>query len=195
MRFASPPIRETSLSSFETCIIPVLQHEGFLSDDKADSGGITKYGISLAYLLDLSPVDGDINRDGKTDSQDIRSLTLDRAKELYKHGWWDKYGYDAIQDIRVATKVLDLAVNMGASQAHKLVQRAVGVKDDGILGADSLRAINAAIPDKLLSRISDQAMTFYVDLTFTRISKMGLAEGGKFLKGWLRRAYDPIEVN
>lgn len=183
------------MSNFEKCIVPVLQHEGFLSDDKADTGGITKYGISLAYLLDLLPVDGDINHDGKTDSQDIRSLTLDRAKELYKHGWWDKYGYDDIEDLRVATKVLDLAVNMGASQAHKLVQRALGIEADGILGAHSKQAINSTPAGQLLSRISDQAMAFYVDLTFTRISKMGLAEGGKFLKGWLRRAYDPIEVN
>ncbi len=84
---------------------------------------------------------------------------------------------------------------MGASQSHKIVQRALGIEDDGILGSQSLKVINSTPADKLLPKVNDSAMEFYVALTFHRISTMGLAEGGKFLKGWLRRTYDSIEVN
>lgn len=181
------------MADFNRSIETVLRHEGFFSDDKSDPGGATKWGISLSYLQSLPPVQADINKDGAVDTKDIRSLDLEKAKEIYKIGWWDRYHYSEIQDTRVATKVLDLSVNMGASQAHKLVQRALGINDDGILGAQSIKAINDSNPGKLIQAISDEAMSLYVALTFKRIQTMGITEGGKYLKGWLRRAYDPIQ--
>jgi lysozyme family protein len=181
------------LADFNSSIETVLRHEGFFSDDKSDPGGATQYGISLSYLLSLPPGQADINKDGEVDAKDIRSLDLEKAKEIYKIGWWDRYHYSEIQDTRVATKILDTAVNVGASQAHKLVQRALGLPDDGILGPQSIKAINAFNPDKLIQGISDEVMSFYVSLTFKRIQSMGITEGGKYLRGWLRRAYDPIQ--
>jgi len=55
------------LSKFDEIIEVVLKHEGGLVDDPDDPGGLTNLGISQrAYP-----------------NEDIRGLTVERAKELY----------------------------------------------------------------------------------------------------------------
>lgn len=66
--------------SFEKIIEFTLKWEGFLSDDKDDPGGLTKYGISQKHHPALN----------------IPELTLDEAKELYRKEYWEpiESGYD-----------------------------------------------------------------------------------------------------
>lgn len=182
------------MARFEAAIETVLRHEGFYSNDSADPGGATKYGVSLRFLQSLGEDLGDVDRDGDIDIQDIKALTLEGATAIYRREWWDKYLYAEISDERLATKVLDLSINMGAGQAHKLVQAAVnrtkpGLAADGKLGSKSFQAINSLPPEILLRLIADEAAGFYVKLTLTRIRNMGVEEGGKYLRGWIRRAY------
>lgn len=180
------------MSNFDTAIKVVLEHEGFYSNDKFDPGGATKYGVSLTFLKSMESTNldlADVNNDGMVTIEDIRSLTLEEAIDIYKYQWWDRYKYEEILDSKIATKIFDLSVNMGAVQAHKLVQRALKLKDDGILGEKSFAAINETEDvDKLINAISDQAVKFYITITKSRIQKYGLDEGIKYLLGWIRRA-------
>ena len=63
------------MSLFELAIPVVLKHEGIMSDDGEDPGGITHYGISLRFLKTLAELDkdsfslGDVNHDGIIDGQ------------------------------------------------------------------------------------------------------------------------------
>lgn len=185
------------MSDFDKAIETVLSHEGFYSNDPADKGGATKYGVSLRFLQSLGESLGDIDSDGDVDIQDIKSLTLDEAKRIYRSQWWDKFGYSQIRDDSLATKVLDLSINMGATQAHRLLQTAInrlGIDKlvvDGKLGPKSFLAINRGYPTSLIiaKAYADEAARFYIDLTFSRIRQMGLEQGGKYLFGWIRRAY------
>lgn len=183
------------MSSFELAIDTVLEHEGYLSNDRADPGGVTKYGVSLRFLQSVGEDLGDIDRDGDIDEKDVRALPLPQAKEIYRSLWWDRLKYGTIVDQRLATKVLDLSVNMGPKQAHKLLQKAVnrGSKEsltvDGTLGPKTFLAVNLFDSLPLLKLLADEAALFYIDLTFSRIKTMGLKAGGKYLKGWIRRAY------
>ena len=151
----------------------VLKHEGGYVNNPNDPGGETKYGISKRSYPHL----------------DIKNLTRDQAIEIYHRDWWDKYRYGDIKDQDVATKVFDLSVNMGPSQAHRILQRAVnfvsnaGLKVDGILGPKTFAATNAANPAKVLQVIRYKAAEYYHSLARKR------KESREFLLGWLNRAY------
>jgi lysozyme family protein len=177
---------------FDQALAFVLSHEGSsYVDDPADPGGATKFGISLHELQALGHLAGldiDINRDGHVDARDIAALTQDEAALIYREAYWDKWAYGRINDPSVAAKVFDLAVNMGPGQAHRMVQRAirsawVPTAEDGILGSQTLSAINAASPAALYAALKSEAAGFYRWLAATKPAL------GKFLDGWLNRAY------
>jgi len=192
------------MTNFELAVKIVLEHEGGLADNKHDPGGITNYGISIRWLESLPDLAGDIDMDGDVDADDIKAMTLVQAKKFYRAQWWTKYKYDKIENAGVAIKVMDMAVNMGAKQAHKLVQRslrAVGaeVVDDGALGPITFAAINTAKPQFLLPALRCTQAGFYYALVMrnTALRRANAKKkNGKlyedfsvFLTGWLRRAY------
>jgi lysozyme family protein len=172
--------------SFARAVDIVLRHEGGISNDPNDPGGMTKYGISLRFL-ELMP-DGDITGDGKIDELDIAQLTRDQAIDLYWRKFWNLYHYNKFHDWKLAAKLFDLAVNMGPMQSHKLLQQAlhsVGmkIKIDGKLGAVSFKSANAANRDALLAALRSEAAGFYRTLCAKNKNY------DKFLAGWLNRAY------
>lgn len=186
------------MSRFEDAIGVVLAHEGGYVNHPEDPGGATKFGISLRWLRQELGDDADFDLDGDVDAEDVQSLTEEQAKEIYRVHWWDKYGYGRIVSQSIATKVLDLAVNMGARQAHRIVQRALAscgkqVKDDGILGPVTLGAVNGVGYTMLLAAIRSEAAGFYRGLVMRNaaLRKHGIKapDFSVFLKGWLRRAY------
>ncbi len=157
---------------FEHAVSFVLAHEGGYSDDADDDGGETKFGISKRSYPDI----------------DINALTVEQAKAIYKRDFWEPQLYKDIKDVNLATKVFDLAVNMGSSWAHRLVQRALratgqDILEDGILGPMTLSAINKADLTDLLAALKSEAAGYYRTLAATKPKR------AKFLKGWLKRAY------
>lgn len=198
------------MNNFPTAVQHVLKMEGGLVDHKHDPGGITNYGISLRFLSKLPDADGDgflegdVDRDGDVDADDIKVMSPAQAKQYYKDNWWDKYKYINIEEEALAIKILDMSVNMGGRQAHKLVQRACraagpALVDDGVLGAKSFEAINLVDPIPLLASIRSAQAGFYYALVMrnSALRKAGAKKpNGKeyedfsvFLKGWLNRAY------
>ena len=178
------------MSNFEKAVEKVLEHEGGYVDHKADPGGATNYGISLRFVKQSTGIDLDVDGDGDIDADDIKAMTPDQAKEIYKTEFWEKYGYDKIEDAGVATKVFDMCVNMGPRQAHKLVQRACNavagtgnLVEDGILGNKSLESVNDInLNSSLLDPIRSAQSDFYKSLAAQKPRLQ------VFLKGWLKRA-------
>src|SRR5690606_21344731 len=111
----------------------VLKHEGGYVHDPRDPGGETKYGISKRSYPEL----------------DIARLTREDAIAIYYRDWWQRYGYDRLQNDAIATKLLDMAVNMGPATAHRLLQEALvflgyDIAVDGIIGLQTIGAANRA---------------------------------------------------
>ncbi|MFY9299182.1 MAG: glycosyl hydrolase 108 family protein [Limnochordia bacterium] len=159
---------------FLVAVEVVLTHEGGYTNNPADPGGETNYGISKRSYPQL----------------DIKALTREQAVEIYRQDWWEKYRYGDIAVLAVATKVFDLSVNMGPAQGHRILQRAVnfvspaGLKVDGILGPKTITATNAVTePEKLLQMLRYKAAEYYYSLVKKR------KEAREFLLGWLNRAY------
>lgn len=181
------------MAKFEDALPTIFLHEGRYVDHKDDPGGATNYGISLRFLKTVGDIDkdgwpdGDINKDGTINTEDIKLLKIDQAANIYRVMFWEKYGYEQIGDQDIATKTIDLAINIGSTGAHKIVQRAVrsaiGLRlpEDGILGIKSFTAINMCEPKQLLSAIKSEAAGYYRSIKYKGSQN--------FLTGWLNRAY------
>ena len=150
----------------------VLAHEGGYVNDPVDPGGEAKYGISKRSYPRL----------------DIKNLTIEDAKGIYYQDWWLKYRYNEMADLTVATKVLDLSVNMGPATAHRLLQEALvflgyDLAVDGIIGPQTIAAANKADPMRLLQVLRWKAAERYYRIAAQR------TQSQVFLVGWLKRAY------
>jgi lysozyme family protein len=176
------------MDNFDSAFAVVLKHEGGFVNDPNDKGGPTKYGVSLYWLKSQGLTFADVNHDGRIDIDDIKSLTPELAKVFYKQMWWDKYGYGNIANADIATRIFDMAVNMGGIQANKLAQRAATrcgqlCAADGVFGPVSFNAITASSPECWIRQFKDLCAEFYRTLTITH------PETSKYLNGWLKRVY------
>lgn len=150
-------------------------------DNPADPGGATKFGITargLAPFLGRTP-----------DPAEIAALTLDDARAFY-HWLLGTTGIDRIQNDTVRWFVFDAAVHMGATQAVKLLQRALGVKDDGVLGPVTLAATPYLDGAKLCRLAGVEQMLFYGRLAaknLTDADRDGVPDQLEFLPGYLNR--------
>ena len=110
--------------TFDEAFDRLMGHEGGYVNDPRDPGGETNWGISKRSYPHL----------------DIATLSREQAKEIYRRDFWERANADQF-DGAIAFQVFDTAVNSGIGTAIKLLQRAVGVKDDGVVGPITLRAI------------------------------------------------------
>lgn len=172
-------------SRFLKAINVVLLHEGGLSNDKNDEGGITNFGISLRFLRSEHI---DINGDGVETAEDIIHLTQSEADSIYLNDWYLKYHYDRIKSDEIMIKVLDGSVNMGASRMHRILKEAVDrsqlkkVEVDGTLDDKTIDIINHISPQILHKNITIEEMGFYNSI----IRRHPSFE--VFRKGWMARA-------
>jgi lysozyme family protein len=144
-----------------------------------DPGGITKYGISLRFLKDNRI---DLDGDGDIDADDILNCTPEQEKALYRQFFWNLVHGDNFVNQEVATKVFDMAVNMGPGRAVRIAQAAAGVDVDGGFGPKTFKALDVADAASLLASICEHQAQFYRDIVIARPRSV------EFLEGWLVRA-------
>ena len=177
------------MSEFSLAIPTVFEHEGFYSNDPNDRGGPTQYGISLQLLKALADedgdgfLDGDINHDGIVNIDDIRLIDMSTAGDLYQSLFWDRYRLGELASQVIATKSLDLCVNMGPRRFTRTLQRAIAyekpvIKIDGIIGSKTRALANACDTSHLFTELRHEAAATYRALNRP-----------KYIRGWLRRAY------
>lgn len=116
-------------------------------------------------------------------NEDIKNLTLARAKQIYKRDYWDKVWGDKLP-ASLAFHVFDMAVNSGISRGVKLLQKTVGSAQDGIMGPATLRAAQAMDVNAAIMMYNANRLKFYTSLsTF-----------GTFGKGWTNRVANNLEL-
>ena len=127
----------------------------------------TKYGIAANTYPDL----------------DIKSLTLERAKEIYFRDWWLKAGGDVF-DSAILYQLWQFAINAGMGTAKRCLQRAVRVGDDGHVGPVTIAAVNAMDLNDVLLRLLAQEIRHYTSL------RDGFLNFGR---GWMNRVADQLD--
>ena len=153
--------------TFEQAFERLIGHEGKFTDDQKARGnwttgiigkGIlkgTKYGISAMTYPDF----------------DIKNLTLDQAKEIYKRDWWDKLNADNL-DPAIVFQVWDFAINAGMGTAKRKLQKSVGMAEDGIIGPLTLKPIQKADLNDILMKFNAERLNHYTSLsTWPRYGK------------------------
>lgn len=165
--------------NFDDAFEKLLGHEGGFSDSPKDRGnwtsgkpGVgelkgTKYGISaMSYPL-----------------LDIRNLTVDDAKMIYRRDFWGAVCESLPDGVRF--DYFDTAVNSGPWRATWLLQGALGVAQDGRIGPITLAAIKAMDPARLLARFNGWRLDALND---------DPAQWAEFGRGWSQRIANNLKA-
>ena len=149
--------------NFDQAFEKLIGHEGGYSNNPADPGGETMWGITARVA----------RADGYTGP--MRDLPRERAKSIYRRKYWDAVRADLLPEV-VRFDVFDGAVNSGPEQSAKWLQRAAGADDDGIVGPKTIAAAVMAGP-ALAARYNGHRLRFMTDRP----------TWPNFGKGWARR--------
>lgn len=153
-----------TVADFNKFFERLIGHEGGYVNDQKDAGGETKWGITVRTA----------RANGYTGS--MHAMTREDAKQIYFKAYWKRYQCDAFSP-EFAFQFLDACVNHGSGNACRMLQRAVGVADDGIVGDVTLAAIRKQSAADLIALFIAERLDFYTKLsTFSH-----------FGKGWIRR--------
>lgn len=150
----------------------IFGHEGGFTQNPADKGNWTggkvgagklhgtKFGISAAAYPDL----------------DIKSLTMAQASDIYQRDYLRPIGAGRFRD-GVAFQLVDTAAHSGPKTAVKLLQKAIGVADDGFVGPVTLARLAELSESDVIMLVLAERIDF-------------LARLGNFVtfaRGWMRR--------
>ena len=168
--FIKKDIKGINDMEFNDVIDKVLEHEGGYVNDPNDLGGETKYGITKRFYPDV----------------DIKSLTKEDAKDIYKRDYWDKNKIDDLPD-NLKHIFFDMCVNQGRGTAVRVLQRAINSKGgnltvDGGFGSGTSFALAKYTPE--VARVRCYRLKHYYDLVNKK------PEQERFLFGWYRRALE-----
>jgi lysozyme family protein len=155
------------MTDFDRAFELVVGHEGGYVNHPKDPGGETKFGITKRTYPSVN----------------IKALTLDDAKAIYKRDFWDKVRGDDLP-WPVSFNAFDGAVNSGVSQSAKWLQRSVGAAEDGKIGPITIGAVKAADADIVAARFNGHRLKFMTDLS----------TWATFGKGWARRIAGNLTV-
>lgn len=140
---------------FEACLDEVLRHEGSYADHPADPGGATNMGIThrtLARWRKISPW-WDLPKSA------VMALSRDEAAQIYRAEYWNAVrAADLPKGVDLA--VFDFGVNSGPDRAIRVLQAALGVAVDGIVGPVTLGAAGRADAGTLINAICDRRLGF-----------------------------------
>ncbi len=156
---------------FEEAFARLIAHEGGYVDHPDDPGGATRFGVTERVA----------RAHGYRGS--MRDFPITEARRIYRALYWNAIKADQLP-AAVRFHVFDAAVNSGVSQAAKWLQRAVGVRDDGVIGPATLSAANTFHGSALAARFTGSRLQFMTDLP----------TWSTFGRGWARRIADNLRT-
>lgn len=169
------------MANFDLAFTFLMGNEGEKLLDDPKTGEYSRYGITLKTAAAFGLCRSD-------DKSFIGSLTEDRAKNFYLDYFWLPMKLASTYPQSIASKILDMGVNMGSTQAVKIAQRACNVFGaqltvDGVVGYRTMMAINQLNSDHLLLELRAESLQFYRKLVTGDPEKYE-----KYWEGWKERA-------
>lgn len=154
--------------NFSIALKYVLEEEGGYVNHPRDPGGMTNMGVTKAvYEAYIGKI---------VDEQTMKNLTVADVTPIYKKKYWDIMGCDDLPK-GVDYAVMDLGVNSGPARAIKFLQEVAGSKPDGVLGPQTLAAVEKLMPSMIIQALCDRRRDFV----------RSLRTYDTFGKGWERR--------
>ncbi len=155
--------------SYEGALTRLLVHEGGYTNHPSDPGGPTNFGITIHdYRKYVKPA---------ATAADVKAMTLDEAKRIYRAKYWDAQRCDDLPG-GVDYAVFDYGVNSGIGRSGKVLRRCLALPDDSSVVNDRVVAAAASADAKtLVAAICDERLRFLQRLKTWDV----------FGKGWGRR--------
>jgi lysozyme family protein len=150
--------------AFEFVVIR-LEGGDKITNNPTDPGGLTKWGISQKAYPALN----------------IRAITEDQAFQIYQDDYWEKMRCDAFRPC-AALMLFDAAVNQGVGGAIRMAQATAGTMTDGLMGPQTIAAINAMADLSFARRFAKTRIARYLTLNNT------VEEANE--RGWMNRIID-----
>jgi lysozyme family protein len=149
-------------------MVALLKHEGGFSNHPADPGGMTMLGVTQRVWEEWvgHPVG----------EKEMRALTPEVVAPMYKQKYWDKIRGDDLPS-GVDFAVFDCCVNSGSGRAAKILQKVLGLTQDGAIGPQTLLKATNVDSSKLIADYNAERLAFM----------MALPTWNTFGKGWSRR--------
>lgn len=157
------------MSSFDDAFDALIGNEGGYSNNPADPGGETMWGVTARVARAW----------GYTGA--MKDLPRDTAKAIAKKLYWDPLKLDQF-DPRVAFQIFDANYNGG----HPVIwmQGASGAKVDGLLGPATIAAVAGTDPLKFMMRWNSLRLRYFTSLK----------TWPTFGKGWANRIADNLKL-
>lgn len=172
---------------FDALVGPLLAVEGGYTNNPADAGGETNFGITLSVARENGY------------AGPMAAITRDQAAAIYRAKYWAKPGLYLISPLsqKIAAELLDTGVNMGTGTACIFLQRALNalnsqgrdypdIKVDGGIGPGTAGALKALLAKRgpagegvVLKALNCLQGAHYIELA------EGRAANETFEFGWL----------
>ena len=160
--------------AIQKLIHDIVNREGGYVNHPEDKGGPTKYGITLGTLMRW-------RRRLTLTADDVKNLTVEEASQIYLNEYVVAPGFDKIKDVPLMEAVVDAAVNHGINGASRMLQEALMVSTDGILGDKTWAALAGYKESFVWMRFMAYRLRFYSQDIHHNPSQAVFAEG------WLMR--------
>lgn len=155
------------MANYQNLIPFIMKWEGGLSKNKSDyyakfpvddSGYHTNKGVAWKVFSSVY---------GSDDNEKKRwyAMTTQDWSIFYKKNYWDKMQGDLIKSQRIADVLVNWAWGSGTSIPSKAIQRIVGVTPDGVLGPESVNAINKGNEAQIFAKLQKANLDFFDNLT------------------------------
>jgi lysozyme family protein len=154
--------------NFDQCLAAVLHHEGGYVNHPKDPGGMTNLGVTKRVWEEWVG--------HEVDEKAMRALTPADVGPMYRKKYWDKVCGDNLP-VGVDMAVFDLAVNSGPGRAAKMLQKVLGVPEDGMIGPKTLEKVASMDVGNLVEDYNAKRLSFL----------QALPTWETFGKGWGRR--------
>jgi lysozyme family protein len=159
----------------------ILPFEGGYVNHADDKGGETYAGIARNFHPTWEGWKTiDAIKQGRAIKRNEKFPTLNNLVTNFFLDLWNKNRFGEIKSQDVANIFYDFYINSEKS-AIKKVQEILKVSRDGVLGSNTLAAINNLDAAKLYNTIKDARIKFYETLVKNNPSQ------SVFLKGWMNR--------
>lgn len=148
---------------------------GFANDPN-DLGGATMIGITFAtygiYCRRKGLKEPTLSM--------LKNISYDQWLDILKTMFWDIWKADAIINQSIANFLVDFFWNSGFN-GIKVPQRVMGLKDDGIVGAKTLQAVNLGNQEELFFKLVEGRKCYIENIIKKRPAN------AKFRNGWINR--------
>ena len=143
-------------TNFDAVLDLVLKEEGGYTNDAADPGGPTNWGITIK--------DARLYWKANATAADVKAMPLSAAKLIYRKEYWNAMQCDMLPN-GIDYSIMDYGVNSGIGRAGKVLRRALGLSDNvSSINQSVLDACAKADKVKVINYINSERLAFLQSL-------------------------------